>query len=208
MNTKKICIVSFLFYALAVSAFSQQRPVSLDAGLENGVKYFEGRLPTETKLAVLNISSTSRVLSEYIIEELTAVLANSTFTVVERSDLEILDQELNFQQSAEINDRTAASIGEKWGAQTIILGSIILRDNDFRLRIRAIAVENATIQGIFTADIARDRYLLGLYNTNQNGAASGTAQPSGGSSSGSNSSSRGSSGTGGRIRLPDYLKNN
>jgi hypothetical protein len=166
MNKKKICFISFL--CSAVSAFSQQRPVSLDAGLVNGVKYFEDRLPKGTKL------------------------------------LELLDQELNFQQSSEINDRTAASIGEKWGAQTIVLGSIILRDNDFRLRIRAIAVENATIQGLFTADIVRDRYLLSLYNTNPNGPA----QSSGGSSSSGSSGSSGSSSSSGRIRLPDYLQHN
>jgi hypothetical protein len=44
MTKKKWYSAVFLFCVLAVSAFSQNA-VSLDAGLGNGVKYFEARLP-------------------------------------------------------------------------------------------------------------------------------------------------------------------
>ncbi|MDR0303103.1 MAG: hypothetical protein LBI04_12430 [Treponema sp.] len=208
MNGKKLYIVVFLLFGLAVSAFSQNT-VSLDTGLKNCVKYFEGRLPKGTKLAVLNLSSASPSLAEYVIEEIIGSFVNSnTLTIVERGmDLALLQQEMNYQFSGEVSDETMLSIGRKLGAQAIVSGSINLTGEVFRLRIRTVDVESAVIQGQFNTNIVRDRYLVSLYNSDISPAASGTTQsPQQGNSAPVREPVQPGSG-GGRVRLPDYLLN-
>jgi TolB-like protein len=206
MNRIRIYIAVFFFFGLAVSAFSQNT-VSLDVGLRNSVRYFEGRLPNGTKLAVLNLSSPSPSLAEYVIEEIIGYLVNSnSLTLVERGmDLNFLQQEMNYQFSGEVSDETVLSIGVQLGAQTIVTGSINLTDDIFRLRIRAIDVQTAVIQGQFNVNI-RDRYLLSLYNTDASPAVPDTTQPSRESSTPGQRPVQPGNG-GGRIRLPDYLQN-
>jgi len=183
------CVIQFV-----VSAFAQSA-VSLDTGLSGGEKYFEGRITKGTKLVILNFKSSSPQLSEYIMEELTVHFVNSGFfTVVDRSNLELLQQEMAFQLSGEVSDETAQSIGKKLGAQTIVSGSVEPMGDVFRLRIRAIAVESAAIQGIYTANIQKDRFLTNLTGTSNNTNSPSPSPPSGSS--------------GGRVALPDYLLSN
>ena len=203
---KKILFL-LLLTCFVVSAFSQNA-VPLNTGLSNSAKLFEERIPKGTKLVVLNIRSSSPQLSEYIREELSDHFVNRNhFTVVDRSNLELLQQEMAFQLSGEVSDETALSIGKKLGAQIIISGSIESFGDVFRLRIQAIAVESAAIQASFSANIQRDRFLASLagtsnnsentrQNTNSQPPTAGNTTPSQGSQSGN---------TGARVRLPDYL---
>jgi len=204
--------ILFIFYLtqLVVSAFSQNA-VSLDAGFSGGVKYFEGRIVRGTRLVVFNFKSSSPKLSEYIMEELTVYFVNNgSFNMVDRSNLELLQQEMAFQLSGEVSDETAMSIGKKLGAQTIISGSIEPFGDLLRLRIRAIDVESATIQGIYTVNIQKDRILTSLTDTtNSGGNTSQNNNPQSsqkGNTVPSQNSQTGNSG--GRVSLPDYLLSN
>jgi len=212
MSRTRIYIAVFFFFGFAVSAFSQSI-VSLETALKNSVKHFEGRIPKGTKLAILNLSSASPSLAEYVIEEMVGHFANSdSLTMVERGSafLQLLQQEMDFQFSGEVSDETVLSIGRKLGAQTVITGSINLRGDVFRLIIRAIDIESAVIQGQFPSNITKDRYLVSLYNSDTNPAVPNQTQspsaPAQSSSTPAQPPSQPSSG-GGRIRLPDYLQN-
>jgi len=185
-----------------VSAFSQNS-VPLDNGFSNGIKYFETRISKGTKLVVLNFKTATPVLSEYIMEELTVHFVNSgSFTVVDRSNLALLQQEMAFQLSGDVSDETVLSIGKMLGAHTIISGSFDLLGEIFRLRIRAIAVESAAIQGIYTVNIQKDRLLTnlsGTSNVNENvpkNTDTQSGQPGKSTQPGNNES---------RVLLPDYL---
>jgi TolB-like protein len=197
----KKLILFFCLTQFMVSAFAQNT-VSLDTGLSGGVRYFEGRIRKETKLAVLNLRTSSPKLSEYVMEELTAYFVNSgSFIVVDRSNLELLQQEMAFQLSGEVSDETALSIGKKLGAQTIISGSVEIVGDILRLRIRAIAVESADIQGIYTANIQKDRFLTNLIgNTDNANADSGENIPNRNNPPPSQSGS-----SGGGVSLPDFM---
>jgi len=195
---KIVCL--FVLSACLVSAFAQSA-VLIDTGLSKGVNFFEGRIVKGTKLAILNVKSSYEQLSEYVMEEMTAHFANTSFfTVVERSHLELLRQEMNFQLSGEVSDETALSIGKMLGAQTIISGSIDLLGDIYRLRIRAIDVQSATIQGVYTANIQRDRTLTSLTATPQN--TDSQSQPRQ-----NTPPPPPRTGSGSGVALPDYLFN-
>ena len=206
IRTRVYIFVYFLF-VFAVSAFSQNR-VSLDMGLSNSVTYFEGRIPRGTKLAVLNLSSESTALAEYVIEEIIGHFVNSnSLTIVERgTDLQFLRQEMEHQFSGEVSDETVLSIGRRLGAQTVITGNIILAGDVFRLRIRAIDIESGVIQGQFPTNITTDRFLLSLYNSDTRPAAPAQSPPPGQVPAPAQTTSPQPGGGGGRVRLPDYLQ--
>jgi len=197
---KKVFCMFFLLLCV-VSAFSQGA-VPLETGFAGGVTYFEERVAKGTKVVVLNFRSQSPQLSEYIVEELTVHFVNNGFfTVVDRSNLELLQQEMMFQLSGEVSDETIMAVGKKLGAQIIIAGSIEPFGDVYRLRIRAIAVDSAAIKGIYTANIQRDRFL-----TNLAGTPSGSYNsPQTDATLPAQNSAAGSTGSGGRVSLPDYL---
>jgi TolB-like protein len=160
-----------LFFLSAISV--QGQIVTLDDAIRDTVKYFHGRIPPGTKVLTLNFSSDNKALSDYVIDELTSQIVNDgLFVVVDRSNLALLQQELHFQLSGEVNDETAVSVGKKLGAQSIILGSIKPLGDIYRLQVRAIDVGTARIQGMTNINIMQDPIMAALTGRNFSGSQS------------------------------------
>ncbi|MDR2717136.1 MAG: CsgG/HfaB family protein [Treponema sp.] len=165
IGMRKTLMVCMAIMCIPAFAFSQTT-ATLDKALNDSTVYLKGRLLPKTKVVILNFVSDWPKLSDYIIEELIGYIVNEgTFTVVDRNNLEIIRRELNFQLSGEVSDETAQSIGKKLGAQTIISGAITTIGNVYRLRIRAISVETAQIQGMQNVDVVQDSRLAALTGT-------------------------------------------
>jgi hypothetical protein len=157
-NMKRILTTTVLL-CTAIAAFGQD---TLDGAINDSMDYLVGRLESGTKVAVLNFSAFPAV-ANYVIEELTVFLVdNGSLTVVDRSELELLREEMNFQYSGEVSDESALSIGKKLGAQTVISGSLTPLGKMWRMRIRALEVETAKVQGIRTYTLRKDAVLAGL----------------------------------------------
>jgi hypothetical protein len=165
---KSNLFIGLLFLGTISPAFTQEDQVTLNRAINNAMTYLQTRLPAQAKVAVLNYKAPNGDLSEYIIEELTTHIVNSdTLTVVDRRNLQLLEQEMNFQMSGEVSDETALAIGKKVGAQIIVSGSLgSLGDVDraavYRMRVRAIDVETAEVLGQQTATIRMDATLAAL----------------------------------------------
>jgi TolB-like protein len=171
---KRLTAVLVLFLG-AACGFAQD--TTLDTALKNVTQYLVEKLPPQTLVVVLNFSSKHAELSTYVIEELTANLVNSgKLTVVDRQNLDTIQKEMQFQMSGEVSDESAQAIGKKLGAQTIISGSIDPLGTIFRLRVRAIEVHTAAIQGMQTVNIVRDKIVAALAGGDA-GATAGAADP-------------------------------
>jgi TolB-like protein len=160
---KKSIFVLAALVLCAEAAFGQDNGIeTLDRAINGSMSYLAGRLTPGTKVAVLNFAAT-RSASNYVIEELIAYLVNDgNLTVVDRSNLEMLQREMNFQLSGEVSDESAQAIGKKLGAQTIISGSLTPFGNMWRMRIKALEVETARVQGVRTYTIKKDAVLSNL----------------------------------------------
>jgi hypothetical protein len=120
-------------------------------------------------MAIINIESNYPNLSDHIITKLMSYLVNSNkYIIVERHNLEILENELNFNMSGMVSDETAQRIGRMTGAQSVITGNISSIGDVYRLVLKIIEVETATVQGIFTELIMEDQILLALVGRNIN----------------------------------------
>ncbi|MDR1957385.1 MAG: CsgG/HfaB family protein [Treponema sp.] len=158
-----IIVVNVLLFQMLVFA---QNALTLDMALSNSTSYLRGRIPAGSKVLVLNFTSNWTQLSEYIVEELIGYIVNEgALAVVDRRNLDVIQQEMAFQLSGEVSDETAQSIGKKLGAQTIISGSIVAVGDMYRLRIRAISVETAQIQGMQNVDVRQDSRIGALTGT-------------------------------------------
>jgi TolB-like protein len=153
-----------VFMALAGGGnLNAQSSVILDEGIRQSAAEIEGRLPAGSKIVILNFTSPSVRLADYVIDELTGVIVNSgKITVVDRQNLALIQQEMNFQLSGEVSDDSAQEIGRKLGAQSIVSGSIEDLGNYYRLRFRVIEVVSAAIQIQPSKNVRKDSQITNL----------------------------------------------
>jgi hypothetical protein len=156
--------LTFLGLLLFCSAFVYaQEAMVLDDAILDSVDFFSSKLPSGSVVAVTNFEAETKELSDFIIQELLVAFPNTgNVRVVERSRLEMLESELNFNMSGSVSDETAQGIGRMLGAQILVSGSISPYRDMYRMRIQAIAVETAEIIGTRTLNIKYDPTLTGL----------------------------------------------
>ncbi|MDR2193558.1 MAG: tetratricopeptide repeat protein [Treponema sp.] len=132
--------------------------LSLDEGIARIAHDHEAGLPENTRIAVVNFESPSAFFSDYVLEELQAVLVNNKRLVVtERANLELLRNELDFQMSGEVSDESAIPIGRRLGAQVIVTGGLTDLGGSYRCRFNAIDIEKAVRQVSPGVTIRNDR---------------------------------------------------
>ena len=176
---KKLTV--FAIIALICACASTPAPVSapdqLDAAIRETSDYLNKNLKAGNKLVILNIQSDFPALSEYIIDELIANTVNDRiFSVVDRQQLDTIRAEQNFQMSGEVSDESAQNIGQMLGAQIIISGAVSRIGDLYRLRVRALSVQSAQIEGQFNRNIPGGNTIAMLTQSSATGY--GTAAPS------------------------------
>jgi TolB-like protein len=151
--------------------------LSLDDAIQKSSLEIAGNLKPGTIIAVLTVASESEKITEYIIEELTTYLPkNNNITIVDRENLDLLQQEIDFQLSGEVSDESAQAIGKKLGAQSIVYGTLTKVLGNYRLRMKTINVETAVIESATSYDIgSNDRNITMLKGQEKNDLLESTA---------------------------------
>ena len=141
-------------------------PDELDAAIREASDYLDSNVPGGNKIVILNVQSDSAALSDYIIDELIANAVNDkNFPVVDRQQLDAIRSELDFQWAGEVDDNSAQEIGKMVGAQTIVSGAISKVGENYRMRIRALEVQTAQVQGQFNRNIPAGATITALMNS-------------------------------------------
>jgi hypothetical protein len=153
-----------------VSAAPPPSADELDAAIRETSDYLNQQLPKGNKLVILNIQSAYPALSEYIIDELIANTVNDRlFSVVDRRQLDTIRTELDFQYSGEVDDDTMQELGRMAGAQIIISGAVSKIGDLYRLRVRALSVQTASIEGQFNRNIPEGTTIAALARSQATG---------------------------------------
>jgi formylglycine-generating enzyme required for sulfatase activity len=160
-------------WAFALAGCAGKPDVSsdqLDAAIRETSDYLNAHLEQGNKLVILNIESEFPALSEYIIDELIANTVNDrVFTVVDRRQLDSIRTELDFQYSGEVDDDTMQALGRMAGAQIIISGAVSKIGDLYRLRVRALSVQTAQIEGQFNRNILDGPIIAALVGSQATG---------------------------------------
>jgi hypothetical protein len=105
-------------------------------------------VPQKSKIAIVYITAQDRSTTEYVVGELEYIWVNQGYFITDRSQLDRLRREQNFQMSGEVDDDTAVSIGRFAGASIIVTGRVDGEGNLRRLRLRALDTQTAQVVGV------------------------------------------------------------
>lgn len=162
-------LLTMFSFGCTSSPSSVSKDPSLDEVIQQAAGRIEERLDKGTKVALINVQSPTTQFSDYVLTYLESILVNNgKLIVVDRANLDKIRQEQGFQLSGEVSDESAKAIGKMIGAGAIITGTLINIGDSYRLTLKAINVETATVAASYPADIAKNervRALLASGNT-------------------------------------------
>jgi curli biogenesis system outer membrane secretion channel CsgG len=122
---------------------------AFEAVIEKSFANLEPRLEAGKRIALLPINAADKENGSYAYDTLTVMFTNTLkYDMLERSRIDQILQEQNFQLSGLVSDETAVSIGKLLGANVIIIGDISGAGNTRRLVFRCLDVETEKILGI------------------------------------------------------------
>jgi hypothetical protein len=134
--------------ASAKSAPARQK----NSGVENSLEVSSGQLmakiPAKSKIAIVNVASNDQDVTEFIAGELEFILVNAGLTLIDRSQLDQIRKEQNFQISGAVDDASAVSIGKLSGANVIITGAVTGSGDLRRLRLRALSTQTGQVMAV------------------------------------------------------------
>jgi hypothetical protein len=103
-------------------------------------------IPLRSRLAVVGITATDPTEAAFYVNELTVQFVNTkSYTVVDRTNVDAVLTEQNFQMSGYVDDDAFVSIGKFIGATVVVTGSIEETRTRKRLVIKAIDVLTSEI---------------------------------------------------------------
>jgi len=193
---KKIMKVLTILFALTLMftwscAGGPKRIDDLDAAIRETSDYLNSNIPRGSKIVILNIQSDSPALSDYVIDELIANAVNDkVFQVVDRQQLDAIRAEQNFQFSGEVADDQALAIGRFFGAQTIVSGAVSKLGAGHRIRVRALEVQTALVQGQYNRNISASPLIETITASHSPATASAQASNTRQQTSGANTAQR------------------
>jgi len=128
----------------AVHSFNEARGIKSASDAIS--KKLVAALPKGVGIAVLSIQSSDPQESSYVISELEYALVNSgQFQVANRSSVDAVMKEQNFQLSGNVSDSEAVSIGRMAGVSIVITGNVNKTSTTNTLAVRAIDVQTGNI---------------------------------------------------------------
>jgi hypothetical protein len=97
---------------------------------------------------------------------------NGKLIVVDRSEIDLIRGEFDFQYSGEVGDDSMQALGRMLGAQSIISGSLTDMGGFYRIMMRVLNVQNASVEVQYRTNIVNDHVVVALLTGRR---AAGTA---------------------------------
>jgi hypothetical protein len=127
---------------------SKSTATGVEGALARAAEQTLKNVPAKSKIAIVYITAQDRSTTEYVVGELEYIWVNQGYFITDRSQLDRLRREQNFQMSGEVDDETAVSIGKFAGASIIVTGRVDGEGNLRRLRLRALDTQTAQVVGV------------------------------------------------------------
>ena len=127
---------------------SRSMATGVEGALARAAQETLKNVQAKSKIAIVYITAQDKSTTEYIAGELEFIWVNAGFVIIDRSQLDRIRREQNFQMSGEVDDNTAVSIGKIIGANIIVTGRVDGEGNLRRLRLRALDTQTAQVVGV------------------------------------------------------------
>jgi len=110
-------------------------------------------LSNGTRLVVLGSSASQNNYAEYAVEDLEYNLVQAGFRLVDRRQIDLVRAEQNLQQSGDVDDASAVSIGKITGAEAVVVIGVSYSNRSGRLTLKGLDVSTAEIIAMVRQDI-------------------------------------------------------
>jgi len=113
---------------------------------KNAINALNAKLPAGANIMIGINSSTERSMLNYVVDQMTkTIIQEGKLKVVERSNINLVNAEQQYQASGNVDDASFVSIGKQLGVQYIVLCGISGVASTRELTLRVINVETAQV---------------------------------------------------------------
>lgn len=159
MSNKKIgAAIAAILFATTLYA------TDIETALRKTVNQFSTSIESDTTIAIVEISSDTSEMSEFMFNEMTHDFVKlHKFKVVDRANLDKIKKELDFQLSGEVDMDSIQQLGAKLGASLVIHGKLSSIGKKYRLVAQVLDVTTASIIDTSSIDVSPNKttnYLL------------------------------------------------
>ncbi|MDR1220446.1 MAG: CsgG/HfaB family protein [Treponema sp.] len=112
----------------------------------------------------VNVDGRQSVLGRYLAEEaIKYLIKTNNIKVVERSQLESIVQEMEFQTSGYVSEESSAVIGDMLGADVIVQGNLTRTGRRIEVKLKVLDIRTAEILAMGSSELSGAKYLR-MYN--------------------------------------------
>jgi hypothetical protein len=129
-------------------AFEDPADDSVEGTLKRAAAALMSKIAPGSKIAIVYVTARDEEVSEFIAGELEFIMVDRGFTLIDRSQLDRIRNEQQFQMSGEVDDTQAVSIGKIAGANVILTGAVTGSGELRRLRLRALSTETGQVLAV------------------------------------------------------------
>jgi hypothetical protein len=128
-----------------VTPVSSSGGTTIEDSLYRAAEKIIVKIPEGTRMAIVYVTAKDAEIAEFIANELEYIMLEQDLILIDRSNLDSIRKEQNFQLSGEVDDDHAVSIGKMAGAEVILTGAVTGSGDIRRLRIRALDTQSAQV---------------------------------------------------------------
>ncbi len=162
MGNKRRFILVLLIVLICVPVFAAVN--EYNAAVAEIVETFAKVLGTKTTVAFVSMESDSEGFSTRFMSDVERGLVNLDVIVLDRSNIDAMVKELEFQTSGLVDDDQAVSIGHMLGAQMIISAKASNQVSAYHLDIQLIDIETTLVKRHLVYDLKLDQNLRNIIN--------------------------------------------
>jgi len=129
------------------SGGNRNTATGVEGALARAAEEISENFTARSRIAIVYITAEDRGQTDYIAGELEHILRRRGFVIIDRSELDRIRAEQRFGVSGEVDDNTAARIGNIAGASVVITGRVDGEGNLRRLRLRALDTTSGQVIG-------------------------------------------------------------
>jgi hypothetical protein len=124
---------------------SASTATGIEGSLVRAAEKIMERVSPNSRMAIVYVTAKDPDIAEFIANELEFIMVDEGRNLIDRSQLDSIRREQNFQLSGEVDDEHAVSIGKIAGADVILTGAVTGTGDIRRLRLRALSTQSAQV---------------------------------------------------------------
>jgi len=162
MGKKRGIILALLIIVICIPLFAAAD--KYEAALTEIVSSFAKVLGSDTPVAFVSVDSDSEGFAKRFISDVERGLVNSDVFVLDRSNIDAMMSELEFQTSGLVDEEQAVSIGHMLGAKMIISAKAYNMVSTYHVDIQLTDIETTLVKRHLIYDLKYDTNLMNILN--------------------------------------------